>query len=592
METQKRCLYEILGLHQTCTQDEIRAAYKKLALQRHPDKLVQSGLSAEEATASFQELVHAYEVLSDPKERQWYDSHRSQILFCNPSDSDSLSPIPNLFSYFSTSCYTDYTNPKTGFFMVYSDVFNKIYANEINYAKKLGLNLEVVKESPVMGDLNSPYSQANAFYGYWLVFSTVMDFVWVDKWDAAAGINRKSRRVMEEENKKLRRKAKKEYNEMVRRLAEFVKKRDKRVIDMMVMKEKEREKKKEEERERRREREREKLDRARLYEEQQWARIEEVEGFEGIEEGDTVDEGEERKEWYCMACGKKFKSQKQWKNHEQSKKHKERVSELRDSFADEDIAEADVVGSEVETKQDLEGASENDSNAGHNGFVSAEVSGSELEERFKENFMLEEQSGYEDGIGDVEKLNGVEKSVGSDDENDILEAMLLGHKSRAHVASHYQPKASSRNVHVDNYGEEEFMQYNSWKDNRKSRRVNKEKCKNFYGESMQASDEVANVPSQENNQQDGSDSAAGGMTDGRNSKMLRNNKAENQAVERKGNTKSDTIANTKNLSKGTKQKVKLKNSASVCEKCGEEFESRNRLHKHLTETGHAMLKSR
>ena len=45
--------------------------------QRHLDKLVKSGLSQEEATAQSQELQHAYKVLSDPKERVWYDSHHS-----------------------------------------------------------------------------------------------------------------------------------------------------------------------------------------------------------------------------------------------------------------------------------------------------------------------------------------------------------------------------------------------------------------------------------------------------------------------------------------------------------------------------------
>jgi DnaJ-class molecular chaperone len=50
-EKPKRCHYEVLGLSRDCSADEIRSAYKKMALQRHPDKLVQSGLSQAEATA-------------------------------------------------------------------------------------------------------------------------------------------------------------------------------------------------------------------------------------------------------------------------------------------------------------------------------------------------------------------------------------------------------------------------------------------------------------------------------------------------------------------------------------------------------------
>ena len=161
-EEPKRCLYEVLGLSRACSVDEIRSAYKKLALQRHPDKLVKSGLSEAEATAQFQELVHAYEVLSDPRERAWYDSHRSQILFSSSSPATGNSAnsvyVPNLFSYFSNSVYSGYSESGKGFYKVYGDVFDKIYQNELNFAKKLGLGFP--KEAPVMGNLDSYYTQA------------------------------------------------------------------------------------------------------------------------------------------------------------------------------------------------------------------------------------------------------------------------------------------------------------------------------------------------------------------------------------------------------------------------------------------------
>ncbi|KAK2965917.1 hypothetical protein RJ640_005333 [Escallonia rubra] len=48
-----------------CTADEIRSAYRRLALQRHPDKLAQFGVSP----AAFQELAAAYKVFSDPRAR-------------------------------------------------------------------------------------------------------------------------------------------------------------------------------------------------------------------------------------------------------------------------------------------------------------------------------------------------------------------------------------------------------------------------------------------------------------------------------------------------------------------------------------------
>ncbi|GKE89778.1 DnaJ protein JJJ1, partial [Tanacetum coccineum] len=317
----KRCLYEVLNLSRDCTADEIRSAYRKLALQRHPDKLIKSGVTEAEATASFQELVNAYEVLSDARERAWYDSHRSQILFSGKNtskSSSSSSSVPDLFSYFSNSVFNGFGDRGKGFYKVYADVFDRIYRNELNFAKTMSLGAHSVKEAPLMGNLESDYGQVNAFYGYWLGFVTVMDFVWADEYDAMNGPNRKSRRIMEEENKKIRKKARREYNETVRGLAEFVKKRDKRVIDMQVKRNEEIERKKEEERLRKKEIERLKKERAMAYEVPDWAKVEEDVESEVEEE---VEVEEKRNEFYCVACGKKFKSDKQWKNHEQSKKH-------------------------------------------------------------------------------------------------------------------------------------------------------------------------------------------------------------------------------------------------------------------------------
>lgn len=156
--SEKRCLYEVLGLSGECTADEIRSAYRRLALQRHPDKLVKSGVPEAEATASFQELVNAYEVLSDARERAWYDSHRNQILFSSTSAaSGSSSFVPDLFEFFSNSVFSGYSDLGRGFYKVYGDLFEKIYANELSFAKKLGVPLP--KEAPLMGNLESPYAQ-------------------------------------------------------------------------------------------------------------------------------------------------------------------------------------------------------------------------------------------------------------------------------------------------------------------------------------------------------------------------------------------------------------------------------------------------
>ena len=65
----KRDYYEILGVAKDAQSDVIKKAYRKLALQFHPDKNPDN----KEAEDKFKEAARAYEVLSDPQKRQRYD---------------------------------------------------------------------------------------------------------------------------------------------------------------------------------------------------------------------------------------------------------------------------------------------------------------------------------------------------------------------------------------------------------------------------------------------------------------------------------------------------------------------------------------
>ena len=61
--------YQILGVTKDSNQIQIRKAFRKLALQYHPDK----NKNSEESKQKFMEIVKAYEILSDEKARERYD---------------------------------------------------------------------------------------------------------------------------------------------------------------------------------------------------------------------------------------------------------------------------------------------------------------------------------------------------------------------------------------------------------------------------------------------------------------------------------------------------------------------------------------
>ncbi|TCD67591.1 hypothetical protein EIP91_012221 [Steccherinum ochraceum] len=68
-------LYEVLGLERNASPEDIRKAYRKLALQTHPDRLPQNTSEADReiATEKFRKVNNAYEVLNDSKNRELYD---------------------------------------------------------------------------------------------------------------------------------------------------------------------------------------------------------------------------------------------------------------------------------------------------------------------------------------------------------------------------------------------------------------------------------------------------------------------------------------------------------------------------------------
>ncbi|PNS17247.1 DnaJ subfamily C member 21 [Sphaceloma murrayae] len=329
--TVKTSYYTLLGIDRSATEDEIKKAYRRKALELHPDR---NYGNVEAATALFAEIQTAHEILSDPQERAWYDSHESAILrgdddvgggqggevFEGNVKVTTADDLARMVRKFNSG--VEFTDAPSGFFGFLRETFEHL-AKEEDVAVQWDGGDAV--EYPSFGHKDDDYEDVvKPFYAVWAGFATKKSFKWKDKFRLSEAPDRRYRRAMEKENQKAREEGIREFNDAVRSLVAFVRKRDPRYVPTQQS---------EEERQKvlrdaanaqkaraRRENE-EKLKEA----VPEWAQVTQKDELEG----EIEDSESEEEHFECVACRKTFKSEKQWEAHERSKKHQKAVQGLK-----------------------------------------------------------------------------------------------------------------------------------------------------------------------------------------------------------------------------------------------------------------------
>lgn len=563
-----KCFYEVLEVSRDITADELKKSYRKLALRWHPDK---NPDNIEEAKEQFQLIQQAYEVLSDPRERQWYDNHREYII----NSCDTPVNEINLFKYFSPSCYKGFGDEDKGFYTVYREVFNTILIEESVY-----FDLDP-DEIPTFGRSDSDYADVvRLFYNFWCGFNTHKPFGWLDEYDIRQAPNRRVAKLMEKENKKIRDKAKKERNDEIQALVEFVRKRDKRVkayAEALKLKSVENCKRMEEAR---RKRIKDKQKELANYKESDWSKFSNVEAeLKVIEDSLIAEYGSSEEDesdnetancLYCVACNKVFKTEKAFQNHEKSKKHKENIELIKvEMLKDEELLN-NKESAENNSSSDNESSSsaksienEADCDSSNSNEESCDVSSSETEGiRFKKN--------------KSKNTSGLSVEIDTDD---VLEADLSSEEEILTTQRKLNKKKKKPSIVIDELNVLYCMTCNQSFKTAKAlhnHQMSKKHRDNVVLISAKQVGDDDHKPVQ--NDPDGNLVAEEITGEAPNENQLQKEPLTDKSTKNKKKPKIVDVP-------------KVKKSDHKCGVCSSVFSSKNKLHQHLKDANHAVLKT-
>ena len=317
--------YDVLGISQDATDEEIKTAYRKTALKWHPDR---NFGNVEEATRQFADAQIAYEVLSEANDRAWYDRHRASILRGENVTGDGEAAydaglgVADLMPYFNKFFTATVDDSKNGFFVQVRTLFVQLRAEEEIACGDAGRDMV---DYPDFGDSRTSDHQVKAFYKTWSRFYSEKSFEWADKYMTRQAPDRRVRRAIDKENNKARMAERKDYNDTVHQLVSAIKKRDFRYIVNKVSA---------------KQRQRELLESTRLqaaaarkahvdqledFEEQAWQKVD----AKGQEETEMHEYDWVETQIECVACNKTFKNERTYNAHERSKKHQQAVRKLK-----------------------------------------------------------------------------------------------------------------------------------------------------------------------------------------------------------------------------------------------------------------------